>query len=366
MGFNLGAASMNRMGSILLIAICTLWVARDVSAQGNDRRWQQRTSVHAVAVPTEDFLKDLCQKHKIEVEFDPSVERDAATAIPFSLEAEAVSVGSVVDLVCRAAGLTYILDKGTLKIRSLGEDDLNPYPVLYPLNQLGPIPDPVLFLDDLKLLTDGDWDNGKKQLTIGPRGLEATASRREHLSLEKALDVLSATVATRPRAPTAEEKANQLLFRKLQSPKAFTGDATTVKDALDQLLTQNDVPLWIDAEALGDEMLDLGQLTVTMDPKKLPTSARLDAMLTPHKLTWQIRNEVVQVTTLAKASEVMYVAAYPIRQLISPTRSAQSIVEEITTHPDIDFEYGHAMEFKSVLIVYQNASGHSKVATLLR
>ena len=47
-------------------------------------------------------------------------------------------------------------------------------------------------------------------------------------------------------------------------------------------------------------------------------SARLDAMLAPHKLTWQIRNEFVQVTTLEKANDESYVVAYPIRHMISP------------------------------------------------
>lgn len=357
---------MKRLGLMLLFMICGLTYAAEASAQGNDRRWQQRTSVHAIAVPTEDVLKDLCQKHKIEIEFDPGPGNEGAADWPFTMEADGVSVGSVIEIACQSAGLSYIVDKGTLKIRSYGEDDKNPYPVLYPLNQLGPIPDPALFLDELKFMTTPFWSDDRYKIAIGPRGLEATASRRMHVKVERFLDVVSAAVATRPRAPTAEEKANQLLSRKLQTPRPFTGNATTVKEALDQLLTQNDIPLWIDAIAIGDEMLDLSQLTVTIDPKKVPTSARLDAMLTPHKLIWSIRNEVVQVTTLEKASDEDYVVAYPIRHLISPTRSAQSIVEEILTHPDIDFEYGHAMEFKSVLFVDQNMIGHSKVAALLR
>ena len=139
-----------------------------------EKRFLQKTSVKVEAQPVEQVLRELCQKHKIEVIFDPSVEANAAGGTPLTLTADGLTLGSVIDLACRSAEMTYSLEKGKLLISTNDADDRHPIVLQYQLASLGPIPDLELFMDDLQRMTSGFWEAGTQiSLIIGKQHWDA-------------------------------------------------------------------------------------------------------------------------------------------------------------------------------------------------
>jgi hypothetical protein len=366
---------MHSAGSRLLCHLMVVWgclATMTVAAQAQgapDRRWGQKTSVHVSAQPAAQFLTELCQKHKLPVEFDPEDKKSVDSHL-FTLDADGVSLGSVIDLVCESGYLSYTVDQGQLRVTTDGYADTHPYPMTYPLAALGPIPEVSEFAFGIESMTSVPW--GETENKYGPQGVTITQSRRIHRQIEQFFVTVGTALAGRPRAPTPQEKAEQALFRKLQFLKPFEGDATHVQAALDQLLTKNGIPVWIDAVTLGDESIDLSQLITVIDPKKLATNVRLDNLLKEHKLAWFIRNEVVQITTQEKLDSHEFVVVYDIRRAITPMRSATQVAEELMANAEygpwqsVDGDGGYAMAHQSFLIVYHNAARHAKLAAFLR
>jgi hypothetical protein len=369
---------MNRLTcSLLGIAIGLLFGLPGLaSAQsGVEKRWQQKTNVNVDAQPVKDFIQELCDKHKVDVEFDPSVEKDQYSVTPFSLTADGITFGSVIDLACESSELVYGTGNGKLLISTAGADDMNMYVVQYPLAPLGPIPEPALFASGIQSLNNGYWkelagDGGEVKVT--PQSLDILQNRRTHAELEKLFDVIASANSGRPRPPTQKEKAEQLLLRKLQSPRVLPAESISIKDCLDQLLKKGGIPYWIHAQDLADHGIQLDQLMVMGDGKKMSIGARLDAILADTPLGWRVKDEVVQITSREYLTPKMVPRVYDVRRLITPDRTPQTMASELIENAEFgpwaeaEGDGGHVMSLNQFLVVFQTDAIHAKLAAALK
>ncbi len=370
---------MNRLAMLIIVSCCWLFLSVPLVAEaqsGADKRLLQKTTIKAEAKPVEEVLRELCEKHKLVVEFDPSVKENAAGETPFTLTAEGLTLGSVIDLACRSASLTHHMEKGKLLISTPEAEDANPVVRQYALAALGAIPDMPTFLEGLQRVTSGLWKDidgdGGEFVAVTPQSLSIRQTRRVHEELQSLFENLAAAATGRARPVTVQERAEQMIVRKLQSITQLPGGNMPASDVLDQLLKKSGIPYWIDLIALKEESIDWDKATSTVDAKKMPMATRLDSILEELKLVWRVDDEVVQITTRVKADEQLTTRVYDVRRLITPNRLPQTLADELTSNKDFgpweetDGEGGNVMVLNTLLVVRQKDAIHAKLAKLLK
>lgn len=370
---------MHRLTLPLILAWSGLLLSapRIVEAQsGPDKRLLQKTSVQVDAKPVEDVLRELGEKHKLTVEFDPSVAAEGNGKSPFSLTADGLTLGSVIHLACDSANLVYVVDKGRLLVTTRAADENILIAREYSLAPLGAVPDPQVLAAGLMEVTSGKWEvvngEGGSFVAISPRSMTIRQSRAAHAELQSLFEQIAAAATGRGRAPSAQDRAEQTIVRKLQTPTQLPAGPLAVSEVLDQLLKKNGVPFWVDVAAMEADGIDWTKATSTIEGKKMPTAARLDAVLNELELSWRVADEVVQITTRVKASEHMVARVYDVRRLITPNRSLNALALQLTNTKELgpwavtDGEGGSLMKLGTLLVVRHNAGVHSKLAGMLK
>ena len=372
---------MNRFICTLSMAfICSsslLSTTRVVEAQsGADKRFLLKTSLQAEAKPVQEVLKELCEKHKLPVEFDPAVAAEAAGETPFSLTADGLTLGSAIHLVCESARLVSFIEKGRLMVTTREADASNPITRDYALNLVGPIADVQVFAQGLMEVTSGPWEDvdgeGGDVVAISPRSLSIRQSRVMHVELQSLFEQLAVATTGRAQPPTVQDRAEQVLFRKLQTPVSLPAGAVALPELLDQLLKKNGLSYWVDADALGEEGLVWTTSMVTPDAKKMSIAARLDAALSGLRLSWRVADEVVQITTKSRASEALFTRVYDVRRLIAPNQPLEAVALQLQNNKElgpwgiVDGEGGSLMELRSLLVIRHSAATHSKLVVILK
>ena len=347
-----------------------------VEAQsGPDKRLLQKTSVHVDAKPVEDVLRELGEKHKLAVDFDPSVEAEGSGKLPFTLTAD-LTLGSALHLACGSANLVYTIDKGRLLVTTREADEQILFAREYPLAPLGAIGDPQVLAAGLMEVSSGTWKDvdgeGGEFVAISPRSLTIRQSRAVHAELQSLFEQIAAAATGRGRALSVQDRVEQTIVRKLQTPTQLAAGPMALPELLDQLLKKNGVPFWIDVVALADEGIDWTKATSTIEGKKMPTAARLDAVLNELELSWRVTDEVVQITTRVKVSEQMVVRVYDVRRLLTLNRSLSALATQVTGTKELgpwevtDGEGGSLMELGTLLVVRHNVAVHAKLAAMLK
>ena len=96
-----------------------------------------------------------------------------------------------------------------------------------------------------------------------------------------------------------------------------------LEEALNYLEDLHHIEIWLDKAALSDEGINSDQqITLVMSGISLRSALRL--MLEPLGLTYLIEDEVMKITTQAKADEKMSTRVYPVADLVIPIQPPQS------------------------------------------
>ena len=370
---------MNRLTLPLVLACSGLFLNAGpfVAAQaGPDNRLLLKISLQAEARPIGELLRELSEKHKLTLELDPSIEKDGYEKGPFTLTADGLTLASVLNLICDSNHLVYAVEKGKLLVTTKEADSNNPFVREYPLAPLGAIGDPQMFVAGLTEVTNGKWKDvdgeGGEIVAISPRSISIRQSRVVHAELQALFEQIAAAVSGRAKAPSVQERSEQTLFRKLQTPAQLAAGEMALSEVLDQSLRKNGVPYWVDLQGLEEEGIDWTKLTITIEAKKMPTAARLDAVLNQLKLSWRVANEVVLITTRTKAADLQIARVYNVRRLITPNRSLNAIAMQLTANADlapweiVNGEGGSFMELGTLLVIRHNFAVHAKLAGLLK
>lgn len=370
---NLSEQLMKLSRRFLILACLLLSAPLMAEAQQKtDKRLLQKISVDFTAKPVEDVLKELGEKYKLPVEFDPSVASIGAGSSPFSLTADGVMLGSVIHLACESENLEYTIEKGRMVVTApQPEDKLTVRD--YAIGTLGNVVDLQLFAVSLVGLTSGAWKDvdgeGGSITAIKPQSITIQQTRKVHAELQELFDQITTALSGRPRVPTAQDRADQLIVRKLQTPGQLTAGEMPLPELLDQLLKKNGVPHWIDQVALADEGIDLTKLNSTVEGKKMPAAGRLDAITSEHNLAWRVADEVVQITTAEKANSQLTVKVYDVR---NANRPIAILAQQLTSNKDLgpwqidEGEGGSLLPMGNFLVIRQSAGNHAKIAKLLK
>lgn len=363
-----------------LVLICygfILWTPLIAGAQQKtDKRLLQKVSVEWDAKPIEEALKELCEKHKLPVEFDASVKDEGYEGAPITLTADGITLGSVIHLVCTSNNLVGTIEKGKLIVLTQVADEKNLVLREYSLAPLGGNLNPQLFSFNMIGLTSGHWmvidQEGGEIVNITPQSLSIRQTRTVHEELESVFDQLAATASGKAKAATPQDRAEQLVLRKLQVPALPPADVTTLPEIFDQLLKKNGVPYWVDEVSLKAANIDWKDLTSTLDPKKVATTKRLDAIAAEHKLSWRYDDEVIQVTSAEKADERMSIRVYDVRKKVGPNNPATTLMLNLIGNKDLgpwqakDGTGAGIMPFGDNLVIRHYGAGHAKIAKLLK
>lgn len=343
--------------------------------QKPDKRLLQKVSVQWEDKPIEEAFKELSEKYKLPIEFDASFKDEGLEGTPVTLTADGITLGSAIRIVCAPFQLVPVLEKGKLLVTSQAADDKNLISREYSLAALGGNIDPQVLSFNLVGLTSGKWmavdQEGGDVVGMTPQTITISQTRTTHEEIQKLFDQLATVVNGKAKAATPQDRAEQLILRKLQTPALPPADVTTLPEIFDKLLRKNGVPYWVDDQAMKDANIDWKTLTSTLDVKKVATTKRLDAIAAEHKLSWRYDDEVIQVTSAEKAGEQMSTRVYDVRNKIGPNNPIAALVQQLLKNEDLgpwmidEGGGGSIMPLGTSLVIHHNGNAHAKIAKLL-
>lgn len=134
-------------------------------------------------------------------------------------------------------------------------------------------------------------------------------------------DVWKALSERRKQTATVDLKRTSPNERRIQKALSETTEVSftdnPLEEALDYLEDLHHIEIWIDKQALQEEGVNSDQqVTLVMSGISLRSVLRL--MLEPLGLTYLIEDEVMKITTQAKADEKMSTRVYPVADLVIP------------------------------------------------
>jgi hypothetical protein len=175
------------------------------------------------------------------------------------------------------------------------------------------------------------------------------------------------TVEYLPKVTPPEEK----ILLALEKPTVMDFIDTPLQDVVDYLADYHQIQIQLDTKVLENAGID----TDTPFTRKLHVislRAALRILLAPHDMTFDIRDEVLQLTTKEEAATWLITRTYPIGDLLEG-KDYDNLIEAITNSVDSKSwdEYGGAGSISEVsgsksLVISQTRDVHDKVLTLLR
>lgn len=340
-----------------------------------DKRLTQKISVDDDAAIVADVLKELGDKYKLPIDVIGDTS-DITESSRITLVGDGVTLGSVLHLICESKYLVSYLEKGRMKVARVDEDEKNMTPRQYSLVGIVPAIDPqVLAGLYLPQFTSGLWKDvdqeGGEVLALSPQAITVRHTRTVHAELQNLFGQLSAAATNRPKLLSPQEKAEQAMLRKLQTPVQLAAGEVSLKEFLDQLLKKEQIPYTIDLTALEDESIAWKDLKITIDDTKQSPASRLDALSTDHNLSWRFADEFVQLTTQTKGTEQMSIRVYDIRKKIGPNQPPEAFTQKLLSDKELgpwqadEGEGGAFMILGTSLVIRHSTVAHAKIAKLI-
>lgn len=132
---------------------------------------------------------------------------------------------------------------------------------------------------------------------------------------------VSAAGSLKPRDPTGTPEylprptaAEEQILEKLEKPIDVAFQETPLEGCIDFLKDKTEIQFYIDKFTLTDEGVAL-DMPITLTLKSCPLKSVLRLLLEQVRLTATPQNDVLVVTTWAKASEMLVTRIYPVRDL---------------------------------------------------
>lgn len=109
----------------------------------------------------------------------------------------------------------------------------------------------------------------------------------------------------------------QRIQRALTEPTEVAVTDQPLNEAIEYLKELHGIEIWLDKEALAADGIATDQL-VTLNLSGISLRSALRLLLEPLLLTYVIEDEVMKITTIAKAEEKMSTRVYPVADLVVP------------------------------------------------
>jgi hypothetical protein len=119
----------------------------------------------------------------------------------------------------------------------------------------------------------------------------------------------------RAAALSEGRKREREIEEKLKQPVAVNLADEPLGHAIEQIAAWNNLNIYVDLPALEEEGIDLEQL-VSLRLEQVSLKSALNLLLHQAKLTWIIKDEVLQVTTERALCNTVIVRTYPVAKLL--------------------------------------------------
>jgi hypothetical protein len=115
--------------------------------------------------------------------------------------------------------------------------------------------------------------------------------------------------------PVKLSPKEQAIVRALSTPTTVTFKGERFQDVIEYLATVTNQPILLDKQALADAQVDYDS-PVNLSVKNVTVRTILRKILAEFGLTYIVKDETIQVVSIAKARETMTVRAYPVGDLL--------------------------------------------------
>jgi hypothetical protein len=187
----------------------------------------------------------------------------------------------------------------------------------------------------------------------------------------------TATATTASTNPTAEffpplTKSEEKILAELEKQTAVLQfDETPLQDVMDFFREHHGIEIQLDHKAMEDAAVG-SDTPVTLHVKGTTLRSALRLLLDGLDLTFDVRNDVLQITTKDKADAMLYTRVYPVDDLVE-LQDYDSLADTITdiVAPQTWDEVGGPGSIDAVkrarsLVVSQTHETHEKILDLLR
>ncbi len=291
-----------------------------------------------------DFAKSLERVFGEPVRLDHRALNDIGLgdAAPVTFQVSGISARSALELMLRQLDLTWVIDQKVVLITTPEEAETRLETKVYDVADLfgqgsgsgqfdvGPLMEAIT-----ACIEPVSWDfvGGSGTIrarlgVVGTRVLEISQTQYAHEEIDTLLADLRQAGRGKPgggnaggRRETTEmaphgieqkrRSAEQAIRRSLSKPVKLDFKETPLDDVVEYLNRKAGIQIIIDRKALDDVGLGIDTpVTVRVDGIKLRSA--LDFMLGPHDLTWTIAHEVLLITTLEEAENMLPAKVYDV------------------------------------------------------
>jgi len=194
---------------------------------------------------------------------------------------------------------------------------------------------------------------------------EGEARWNERLNLPVSINAEETSLGQLVKEPAVARTqiVEEALRRKLETVVSVSFSSTPLVEVIQWASDQADVPMLLDVRAMADLGLT-PDVTVTGELKDVSLRAALQELLRDLELTYTIRNELIQITTVETAESNLSVKVHALPEPLA-NRSKQ-VVEALvgSVRPDTWRDLGgpsHVYTIDNVLIVSTTESTHHEV-----
>lgn len=166
-----------------------------------------------------------------------------------------------------------------------------------------------------------------------------------------------------------DDSAEAEIAKALDRPTTVEFIDSPLEDCFSFLQEFHKINIWLDRGALQDEGVALDQ-PITLKLTGVRLESILNLLLGPVQLDWIIQDEVLKITTRAKADELGEIRTYDVQNLLDAGHMPEELIASITkcVAPDTwtgDSATGSISHTGGVLVVRQSQRTHAEVASLL-
>jgi len=172
------------------------------------------------------------------------------------------------------------------------------------------------------------------------------------------------------RTFTLDPPQHELFRQKLNQNVSVQFDALPLKAAISELARQTGADLRLDLKELADAQIsDRTPVTLKMADRSLSTV--LQSLLLNERLTWDLRDGVMWITTEESANGEFITAVFDVRDLCNSARESTGLMRAVQTQTrgrwdDVDGEGGTMIPPKTgILVVRQDAKTMNDLLKLL-
>lgn len=178
------------------------------------------------------------------------------------------------------------------------------------------------------------------------------------------VDTIAAAERTEVRCDAANA-AEVKIHKELDSTTEVEFFDTPLTDIMQFLEDYHGLQIEIDAPALEEIGLSTDHpITRSLQGIKLRSALKL--ILEPIDLCWEIRDEVLMITSIDKATERKIIRVYDVADLLGDDSSAEELIEVVrAAFPEKADEGASATPFHHLLIVRDSQHGHEQIQRLL-